>query len=407
MKTIWTLCHYAEPPELGGMNRHHRFAKNLIMRGYQVRIFAASTIHNTKMNVVADGNLYQQQSYDGVPYVHIRTSSYEGNGKKRILNMLQFAWRVYKTGRMMEGQKPDVVLASSAHPFTWISGYFLARTYKARFIAETRDLWPESLVEMGACKRNGLPAKVLYGLESFIFRKADHLIFTMPGGLDYAKKKGVQAKKVSCINNGIDLEEFDRLAEQEVHENEFNGNSDKFRVIYTGSIGHAHAVHYLVQAAKVIQKKRYDNIQIDIYGEGMEKDALQEWACKEGVTNVCFKGRVDKKFIPGILLKSDLNIATGQDIQLYQYGLSMNKFFDYFASGKPTLSNVACKYDILEHYHAGITVKPGSPEALAEGILQFYHMEQEEYNHYCENARKAAVNFDFKNLTDELEKTFL
>jgi len=44
---------------------------------------------------------------------------------------------------------------------------------------------------------------------------------------------------------------------------------------------------------------------------------------------------------------------------------------------------------------------------LAEGILKFYNMPKEEYGIYCANALRAAENFDFKILTDKLEKVIL
>ena len=123
--------------------------------------------------------------------------------------------------------------------------------------------------------------------------------------------------------------------------------------------------------------------------------------------NLIFKGRVDKKYIPFILSKGNLNIIVGKDINLYKYGLSPNKIFDYFASGRPVLSNVECGYDLLEKYNCGITVKGDSPKALADGILKFYNMPKEEYNKYCQNALKASEDFDFKTLTDKLEEVIL
>jgi len=81
--------------------------------------------------------------------------------------------------------------------------------------------------------------------------------------------------------------------------------------------------------------------------------------------------------------------------------------FDYFASGKPVVSNVECGYDMLEKYNCGITVKGGSAEALAEGILKFYNMPKQEYDTYCKNALRAAQDFDFKILTDKLEEVIL
>ena len=62
---------------------------------------------------------------------------------------------------------------------------------------------------------------------------------------------------------------------------------------------------------------------------------------------------------------------------------------------------------MLEEYNCGITVEGGSVETLAEGILKFYNMPKEEYQIYCKNALKAAEDFDFKILTDRLEKVIL
>ena len=62
---------------------------------------------------------------------------------------------------------------------------------------------------------------------------------------------------------------------------------------------------------------------------------------------------------------------------------------------------------MLKQYNCGITVKGGSVEALADGILKFYNMPKEEYDIYCQNALKAAKDFDFKILTDKLEKIIL
>ena len=117
---------------------------------------------------------------------------------------------------------------------------------------------------------------------------------------------------------------------------------------------------------------------------------------------------VEKKYIPNILSRMDLNVFSLAHLpELFKYGLSPNKMFDYFASGKPILSNVECGYDMLEKYKCGITVKAGSVEALEEGILKFHHLPKEEYNIYCENSLKAAEDFDFKILTDKLEKVIL
>lgn len=369
-------------------------------------MFAASTIHNTGKNLIKDSSKYLYNEFNGVPFIFIRACDYAGNGKKRIKNMIDYAVGLLFVSRKFDNEKPDIIYASSVHPLTWLSGYRLAKRYNAKFIAETRDLWPETLVAMGRIGRNSIPAKVLYGLEKFIYQKADKLIFTFPGGKDYVEKIGLDTSKVRYINNGVDIEEFNKNKIVNVFKDDDLDNST-FKVIYTGSMGTANALHYVIKAAELIEGKGFKDIQFILFGQGYQKKELKEYVKNNKITNVIFKDRVEKKYIPYILSKSDLNIFTGKHIYLYKYGLSLNKMFEYMASGKPILSNIECGYDLLEKYNCGMTVKGGSAEALAEGILKFYNMPKQEYDTYCKNALRAAQDFDFKVLTNKLEEVIL
>lgn len=407
IRNIWILNHYAGPPEITGGVRHYKFAENLIKKDYKVKIFAASSIHNSKGNLIKDNRKYLYKEFNNVPFVFVKAMDYIGNGKERVLNMLDYSLRLLTVSKKFGYEKPDIIIASSVHPLTWVVGYKLAKKYNAKFIAETRDLWPETLVAMGKIEKDSFPAKILYKLEKFIYKKADKLIFTFPGGKDYVESIGLDSSKVRYINNGIDLEEFERNKLQNEYIDKELDNNEKFKVIYTGSMGIANSLDYLIKSAKIIQNKGIKDIQFILFGDGYQKKELEQYVKNNNIKNVLFKGKVDKKYIPNILGKSDLNIFTGKNIYLYKYGLSLNKMFDYFASGKPTLSNIECGYNILEKYNCGITVKGGSAKTLAEGILKFYNMSKEEYEIYCNNALKAAQDFDYKILTEKLEKVIL
>jgi len=403
MKTIWILNHYASTS--GG--RHYKFAENLIKRGYSVKIFRASTIHNTNKNVITDSKKYLYEVHNNIPFISIRARDYIGNGKERIKNMIDYTLGLMSVSKKFDSEKPDVIYASSVHPLTWLAGYRLAKRHNAKFVAETRDLWPETLVAMGRVSKNSIPAKILYKIEKFIYKEAAKLIFTFPGGKDYVESIGLDTSKVRYINNGVDIEEFNKNKSVNIYEDEDLDNNSIFKILYTGSMGMANSLNYLIQAAEIIQDKGYKDIQLILFGDGYQKKELEEYVANNNIANVTFKGKVEKKYVPSILSKSDLNVFTGKHTYLYKYGLSLNKMFEYFASGKPTLSNIKCGYDMLEKYKCGITVNGGSAEALAEGILKFYNMTKEEYNIYCNNALKAAQHFDFKVLTNKLEKVLL
>ncbi len=404
MQNIWILNHYAGTS--GG--RHYKFAENLIERGYNVKVFRASSGHNGGQNVITGSDKYMYKEINGIPFIFIKARDYVGNGKDRIKNMLDYAKGLMSVSKKLDDEKPDIIYASSVHPLTWLAGYKLAKRYNAKFIAETRDLWPETFVAMGEMSKNSLPAKILYKLEKFIYKRADKLIFTIEGGKDYVENIGLGTSKVRYINNGIDLKAFYNNQETNIYKDNDLDEDGKFIVLYTGSMGPANGIQYLVESAKILQDKGIEDIKFVLFGDGCTKNALEEFVVKNKLKNIVFKGRVDKKYIPNILSKSNLNIFCVEHLPLVdKYGLSPNKLFDYFASGKPILSNIECGYDLIEHYESGVTVQGGSAEALVEGILKFYYMPKEEYDIYCDNALRAAENFDYKKLTDKLEKVIL
>lgn len=410
MKNIWIINHYSMPPQYETRVRNNIMAKYLIQKGYKVKIFAASTIHNTDINLIEDKKrLYIKKTYDGVDFVHIRTSNYSGNGISRIINMLQFPLRLLKVSKKI-GEKPDVIICDLEAIFAW-SPYLVAKRFKSKFILEVRDLWPESIVVYKNMSNNNPIIRILYKVEKWIYKRSDKLVFSMEGGKDYIVNKGwnkdIDMSKIHYINNGVDLKQFNYNKENYITKDVDLDNEDTFKVVYAGSIRQANNVRKIVDVAETIKKKGNINIKFLIYGDGSDKEVLEKYCMESNIDNIVFKGHLEKNKIPYILSKCDLNIMHFSQSSLKRYGSSMNKMFDYLASGKPSLSDCEFGYDTFNRYKGGVSVDNASSEVLAENIIKFYNMPREEYNTYCHNALNAAEDFDFKVLTDKLEKVIL
>ena len=208
-KTIWIINHYAIPPSLGGLNRHYYFKKYLEQDGYKVRLFASARIHNSDIDMTIEGKLFTERNVDGEDYVFIKSPAYKGNGLKRIWNMLSFFHSISKIWRGYKDDKPDLIYTSSPDPFTALAAQRLAKRHKIPNIVEIRDLWPLSIVEYQNISEKNPVIQVLYKLEKYLYKNADALVFTMPGGKDYIKDKHwedeVDLGKIYYINNGVDL----------------------------------------------------------------------------------------------------------------------------------------------------------------------------------------------------------
>ena len=403
-KRVWIFNHYAGIPSTTNGSRHYSFAKYLLKAGYPVTVFASSAIHNTNINLIESTEEYIINDCEGIPFVYIKTRNYQGNGKSRILNMLDYYKGLLKATNNFE--KPGIIIASSVHPLTLVAGIKIAKKLGVPCICEVRDLWPESLAAYGIIKENNRMLKLLYAGEKWIYKKADKLIFTMEGGREYIIDKGwgnaVDLNKVFHINNGVDLEVNNYNKDNFVLNDVDLNDNKKFIVIYTGSIRRVNKVGLLLDAASLLKNNGYETISFIIYGDGDELDSLRQRVINENISNVIFKGRVEKKYIPYITSKGQLNIILGESLPLFKYGVSMNKLFDYFASGKPVLSTFKTGYSIIEKYQAGIEISDNSGSMIADSILYFYNMDRNRYEEYCNNALRAARDYSFKELTDKL-----
>ena len=385
--------------------RHYNFAKYLIVNGYEATIFSSSAIHNSKKRIIKDNSKYYCDASEGVPFVFLKTSNYEGNGIKRVLNMLQYYFRLLSVAPKFE--KPDLIIGSSVHPLACVAAIKLAKKFKCKCICEIRDLWPESFAAYGIVKKTNPIMKILYAVEKWIYKKADRIIFTMEGGKDYIIHKGwdseIDLAKVSHINNGVDLPVFFENKEKYQLDDADLMNPKIFKVVYTGAISKVNNVRGIIDAAQIIQNMGYQNIEFLIYGDGTEKKSLEKYCHENGIVNVFFKGFVHKNYIPFILTQCNLNIIFFSKSPLIQFGLSANKLFEYFASGKPTLINIQMKYDLIEKYHCGKSLEDNTTkENLAAAIIEISAESKTKYLEYCNNALKAANDYDFKNLTDRL-----
>jgi len=405
-KNIWILNHYAISPDMAGGTRHYDLGRELVRRGHKVTIFASGFDHSSKKYIkVRPEERFTVENYDGVRFVWLNTIPYYGNDWRRILNMISYGVRILSVCRRIE--KPNVIIGSSVHPFAVLAAWWLARRYKTRFIFEVRDLWPQTAVEMEAIRATGIPAKVLYAWEKFMYKKAEKIIILLPNAKEYIEKCGIDPQKIVWIPNGVDLEQFDKSehfnSSSEIAE-AFRKYKDKFKVVYTGAHGPANGLEIVIDAASLLFKKSAD-IHFFLIGDGTEKKRLIRKAQEKHAGNIIFLDPVPKSQISSVLRQSDLLMFCLRNLEIYKYGISLNKMYDYFASRKPVIMSGDVIDNIIQDAGAGITIEPENPEALAKGIVKILEMAPEERQKVGANGRAYVEKYhNTRVLADILEK---
>lgn len=408
-KNIWILNHYATDMFFDKGGRHYWFAENLIKQGYEPIIICSSFLHKGTKNLIESSEKIKIEYSNKIPFVFLKTDSYVGNGKARIKNMFQYFWQVLRMYKKIEEEfgKPDVIIGSSVHPLACLAALIIGKKYKIKKIVEIRDLWPETLLMMGIVKEKTLLSWLLYKGEKYLYKKADNIIFTMEGGKQYIIDKGwdkeIELSKIYHINNGIDLEKFKELEKNDFKDKDLDSNN--FKIIYTGTIGKANNLKKIIQVAEIM--KEIDEIKFLIYGEGEEKNSLEEYCRKKEIKNVKFKGKESKERIPYILTKADILLLNGQNkieskYNVKKYGISLNKIFDYLSAGKMIIQMFEAQYSPILKYNCGIVLKDFDNENIKNTILQIQSMERKEILKYKLNTQKCIEEFDFKKLTKKL-----
>jgi glycosyltransferase involved in cell wall biosynthesis len=398
---IWLINHYAVPPQYYPLARPSLFAKNLMKMGHEVVIIAASTVHNSNENLITDNKRTKLLISDGIPYYLIKCPGYQGNGISRIVNIICFAQRLPKMVSALE--KPDVIVTTSFDPLSCYAGIKYAKRKNIKAVAEIADLWPETLVAYNGLSPNNILVKWLRYIEKQIYTKADSVVFTADGEYEYIIKQGwhsiLPKSKFFFINNGVDLEQFDYNKKHYTIDDADLENEKQFNVVYTGAIRKVNHLSGLLDVAKKVKNPK---IKFLVWGDGDELPKLKKRIIEESITNVVFKGRVDKKYIPYITSRATINYAHNSPSPLFVYGISFNKIFDYLAAGRPILCDFYAEYNPVLMGNAGVSVETADPNDIAVQIERFADMQEEELAAFCRNARATAEEYDFKKLTIKL-----
>ena len=398
------------PPHLEPRLQTIKLAQYLGEKGYDVKIFASSVMHNMDMNIIEDNSPYIEKSYGNVHFVHVNTLEYGKSRVKRIISALQFRHKVTKLAHKFP--KPDVII----HVPEFLLGYKIANMAKelgAKYISQVLDLYPESIIELGVLGRHNPIIKALRWYEKRMYIKADEKVFSQEGGRDYIINQGwdkahggpIDLNTVHYINNGVDLKDFEYNKEHYTIDDQDLLDTSVKKVMYLGSIRLANNLMQLVKAAEVLKGR--NDIKFLIYGNGDDRPVLEDYCKEHGLHNVLFKDKwVEPKYVPYIVSQAYVHVLNYMPGGFGHYGGSQSKSFQYMASGKPICCNISMAYCPITKFNIGVAKEYQTAEEYAAAILSLVDMPKTEYDAMCLRAKEAAKLYDYEYLTSKMIEIF-
>ncbi len=300
--------------------------------------------------------------------------------------------------RQIKKWMPDIVLVSSLSILTFVYGVFLKRKLHIPLIVEVRDLYPLTLIEVGALSKNNPFVSFLKQIEKFGYKNADLIVSTLENTESYFQSVVQKDVNYLWLPMGFSANIYNsKLKTQDMRIidtiNELKAQK-KFIVGYAGSIGTANAlgeVMKLTNDSDINQNK----IHFIFIGDGPLKAKFQ----KEYKNNSCtFFPAVDKAFVPEILKHCDILINTWLDKPIYRFGISPNKWIEYMYAARPILLALNAKSKIFNEAQCGWQIPAQDYGQLKLTILKAKHENPEKLNQLGMNGN----NYLMKNLTYEI-----
>ncbi len=364
---ILYINHYAGTPALGMEYRPHYLAREWVRAGHRVQILAADFSHVRATQPQAGDDVI-----DGIALRWFATPHYGGNGVGRVKNIAAFLRAVWAdTARLVRDFKPDVVIASSTYPMDiWVARR-IARQARARLVYEVHDLWPLSPIELSGMSPWHPFALLCQAAENAAYRDADVVVSMLPKVQGHMAAHGLDLKKLHIVPNGITLDEWQGdpppLRDDVAAPLAAARAAGRTVVGYAGSMGQPNALDTLLDAAALLLEKP---LQFVLVGSGHEQARLAQRVRDEALSNVSFLPPIPKAQVPSFLAGVDIAYIGWQRVPIYRFGIAPNKLMDYMMARCAVLHSVDAGNDPVAEAGCGLTVAPGSPSAVAQGLLQ-------------------------------------
>ena len=204
------------------------------------------------------------------------------------------------------------------------------------------------------------------------FQASDHVVsITEDFKPIMVEQFGVPSERITTIPNWAPLENLPIEPKDNDWSRE-HGLSDKFVVLYTGTLGMKHNPNLLLGVAEKFQDR--DDVRVVVISEGMGADWLKEQKKAKGLQNLLLLGYQPFEQLPQVLASGD--VLTGvleEDAGIFSVP---SKVLTYLCAKKPILLavpevNLAAR--IIREEKAGLTVEPSDDAGFLQAAETLYN----------------------------------
>jgi glycosyltransferase involved in cell wall biosynthesis len=210
--------------------------------------------------------------------------------------------------------------------------------------------------------------RVLRAVAGFLYRKADQIVVVTPAFEDHLIRYWrIPSSKIAIVENGVETQLFSPEASDTSLRSRL-GLEGKFLVAYIGTMGMAHGLDTLIEAAASLQTT-HPEIAFLLVGEGADKERIKSMADARKLGNLHLVDQQPRERIPAFICAADACLVLLKKTELFKTVIP-TKMLEFMSCARPVILGVDGQArQILEEAHGGIAIEPESASSLANAII--------------------------------------
>jgi colanic acid biosynthesis glycosyl transferase WcaI len=357
------------PPEANAPAiRTHEHLREWVKAGHDVTLVTCAP--NFPRGKVYDGyrnRIFQREEIDGINVIRVWTYISANEGSiKRILDYMSFA--AAATIACLFLKRPDIVIGTSPQFFTVGGAWLVSKIKRRPFVFELRDLWPETVLAVGAMKK-GRMVQSFEDFARFLYLQADLIIpVTEPFGR-HLEEVGVDPRRIVVVTNGIEPGQYLPTTTPEQVREKWGIPKQAFTAGYVGTMGLAHGLSAVLDAAELL--KDDPRFHFALMGDGADRAILHELARERNLSNVTLIDGQPRQAALDLVNAVDVSLVVLKDSPLFETVIP-SKIFEAMELRTPILIGVRgeSRRIVVDEVGCGVDFPPEDAAAMVTRLKE-------------------------------------
>jgi glycosyltransferase involved in cell wall biosynthesis len=376
---ILALNHEFPPLGGGGGVATHQICKHLCDFGHEVDVV---TQHF--------GDIPHEETVDGMRVHRVNVNRKKKNTSGKFEMFVFIIRALLLSRRLIRRKRYDAVFAVFAVPSGAVA-MALKRLYGIPYVismqgSDVPGYDPET--------HPGFVYRMLKPCIRRIWRGAKHLA----ANSEYMRNLALgfyKGAEILTIHNGVDLENYERLAAEP-------RRGRRFRIISVTRLVERKGLQHLLRSLPAVLKGAKGKIEVLIIGDGPYRGALEKMKREMGLDCVRFLGRIDHKELPKHYKNADLFVLPSE---IEAFGVV---FTEAMAGKLPVVATrIGGIPEVVIDGKTGILVPPGNKDELAKAIIKLANDEKLARGMGIAGERRVSDHFTWRAVAERYGKALI